>query len=202
MNFTAVEARKLALPLLVCLLLLGAGAALIAQVQSVLAHDNRELADAQRQRAESNQRLARIAEEEREVNEKLALYRRLKALHIIGPERRLEWADTMAHIRTSRELLDLRYQVERQQLLVSVPGKPANVDFYSSTMKVDLALLHEGDLLGFLKDLRDSGNAYYSIRRCDISRMGQAPTGTSIVPRLHASCDIDLITILDRAAKT
>jgi len=202
MNFTAVEARKLALPLLVCLLLLGAGAALIAQVQSVLAHDNRELADAQRQRAESNQRLARIAEEEREVNEKLALYRRLKALHIIGPERRLEWADTMAHIRTSRELLDLRYQIERQQLLVSVPGKPANVDFYSSTMKVDLALLHEGDLLGFLKDLRDSGNAYYSIRRCDISRMGQAPTGTSIVPRLHASCDIDLITILDRAAKT
>lgn len=202
MNFTATEARKLALPLLLCLLLLGGGAMLIAQVQSVLARDHRELAGAQRHRAEANQRLARIAEEEREVNEKLALYRRLKALHIIGPERRLEWADTMAHIRTSRELLDLRYQVERQQLLVSVPGKPANVDFYSSTMKVDLALLHEGDLLGFLKDLRDSGNAYYSIRRCDISRTGQAPTGISIVPRLHASCDIDLITILDRAAKT
>lgn len=202
MNFTAIEARKLALPLLLCLLLLGGGAALIAQVQSVLARDHRELAEAQRQRAEANQRLARIAEEEREVNEKLALYRRLKALHIIGPERRLEWADTMAHIRTSRELPDLRYQVERQQLLVSVPGKPANVDFYSSTMKVDLALLHEGDLLGFLKDLRDSGNAYYSIRSCDISRTGQTPTGTSIVPRLHAKCDIDLITILDRAAKT
>ncbi len=202
MNFTATEARKLALPLLLCLLLLGGGAALIAQVQSVLARDHRELAEAQRQRGEANQRLARIAEEEREVNEKLALYRRLKALHIIGPERRLEWADTMAHIRTSRELLDLRYQVERQQLLVSVPGKPANVDFYSSTMKVDLALLHEGDFLGFLKDLRDSGNAFYSIRRCDISRTGQAPTGISIVPRLHATCDIDLITILDRAAKT
>ncbi|HXZ91616.1 MAG TPA: hypothetical protein VEG36_01930 [Burkholderiales bacterium] len=201
MNFTADEARKLALPLLACLLLIGGGAALIAQVRSVLARDNQELAGANRQRAEANQRLARIAEEEREVNEKLALYRRLKALHIIGPERRLEWADTMAHIRTSRELLDLRYQVERQQLLVSVPGKPANVDFYSSTMKVDLALLHEGDLLGFLKDLRDSGNAYYSIRRCDISRTGQAPTGISIVPRLHATCDIDLITILDRAAK-
>jgi hypothetical protein len=202
MNFTAIEARKLALPLLLCLLLLGGGAALIAQVRSVLARDHRELAEAQRQRAEANQRLARIAEEEREVNEKLALYRRLTALHIIGPERRLEWADTMAHIRTSRELPDLRYQVERQQLLISMPGKPASVDFYSSTMKVDLALLHEGDLLGFLKDLRDSGNAYYSIRRCDISRTGQAPTGTSIVPRLHASCDIDLITILDRAAKT
>ena len=202
MNLTLPEVRKLALPVLICLLLLGAGAALIAYVQSDLTRVSQELAVAQRQRSDANQRLARIAEEEREVKEKLAVYQRLKALHIIGPELRLEWADTMTRIRTSRELLDLSYQVQRQQLLASVPGKPANVDFYASTMKVDLALLHEGDLLGFLRDLRQSGNAYYSIRRCDIARTGQAATGTSIVPRLRASCDIDLITILDRAAKS
>lgn len=202
MNLTLPEVRKLALPVLLCLLLLGAGAALIAYVQSALTRVNQELAVAQRQRSDANQRLARIAEEEREVKEKLAVYQRLKALHIIGPELRLEWADTMTRIRTSRELLDLSYQVQRQQLLASVPGKPANVDFYASTMKVDLALLHEGDLLGFLRDLRQSGNAYYSIRRCDIARTGQAATGTSIVPRLRATCDIDLITILDRAAKS
>jgi len=201
-NLTLPEVRKLALPVLICLLLLGAGAALIAYVQSDLTRVSQELAVAQRQRSDANQRLARIAEEEREVKEKLAVYQRLKALHIIGPELRLEWADTMTRIRTSRELLDLSYQVQRQQLLASVPGKPANVDFYASTMKVDLALLHEGDLLGFLRDLRQSGNAYYSIRRCDIARTGQAATGTSIVPRLRASCDIDLITILDRAAKS
>lgn len=202
MNLTLSEVRKLALPVLLCLLLLGAGAGLIAYVQSNLTRVSQELAVAQRQRSDANQRLARIAEEEREVKEKLAVYQRLKALHIIGPELRLEWADTMTRIRTSRELLDLSYQVQRQQLLASVPGKPANVDFYASTMKVDLALLHEGDLLGFLRDLRQSGNAYYSIRRCDIARTGQAATGTSIVPRLRASCDIDLITILDRAAKS
>jgi len=201
-NFSLQEARKLTLPVLACALLLGLGAWLIVYVDETLGRTRQELAAAQTQRAEANQRLARIAEEEREVNEKLAVYRRLKDLHIIGPERRLEWADTMSRIRTSRELLDLRYQVERQQLLASVPGKPANVDFYSSTMKVDLALLHEGDLLGFLQDLRQSGNAYYSIRRCNIARTGQVPTGVSIVPRLRASCDIDLITILDRAAKT
>ena len=31
-------------------------------------------------------------------------------------------------------------------------------------------LLHEGDLLTFLRDLRDSGNAYYSVKRCNIAR--------------------------------
>jgi hypothetical protein len=202
MIVTAQEARKLALPAIAFALLVGAGVALIGFVDGRLELAQRELAGAKARRAEANEKLMRIADEEREVNQKLAVYRRLQQLHIIGPERRLEWADAMSRIKASRELLDLRYRVDRQALLVSVPGKPANVDFYSSTMRVDIALLHEGDLLHFLEDLRDSGNAYYAVRRCEITRTGQAPTGTSIVPRLRASCDIDLITILDRAAKT
>ena len=81
------------------------------------------------------------------------------------------------------------------------PGKPAPVDFHSSTMKVELALLHEEDLLRFLSDLRDSGNAYYSVRRCDVSRTGQALSGATMTPRLRANCEIELITIRDGAAK-
>ena len=91
--------------------------------------------------------------------------------------------------------------VERQRLLTSVPGKPANVDFYASTMKVDLALLHEEDLLRFLADLRQSGNAFYSIRKCALSRTGPAATGATMTPRLRGECEIDLITIVDRGAK-
>ena len=40
-----------------------------------------------------------------------------------------------------------------------------------------------------------------ALGRLEEARTGQAPTGTTIVPRLRAECDIDLITILDRAAK-
>jgi hypothetical protein len=35
-----------------------------------------------------------------------------------------------------------------------------------------------------------------------MERTGQAATGTSIIPRLRADCEIDLITIVDRAAKS
>ena len=93
------------------------------------------------------------------------------------------------------------YDVERQKLLVSLPGKPGNVDFFASTMHVELALLHEEDLLRFLSDLRESGNAYYAVKKCNLSRTGAAATGTGIVPRLRADCDIDLVTVLDGAAK-
>jgi hypothetical protein len=201
MNFSAAEMKKLAVPLALLLVFLAAGAGLIFWTQHEQRAAEEQLAVARTERTQARERLMRIAEEEKEVNDKLAVYRRLKSLHILGEEQRLEWADAMTRIRTQRELLDLRYIVERQRVLVSVPGKPANVDFLASTMKVNIALLHEGDLLAFLRDLRDSGNAYYSIKRCAISRTDSAPTGLSIVPRLRADCDIDLITIVDRAAK-
>jgi len=201
MNFSAAELKKLAAPLALLLAMLAAGAGLIYWTQQEQRFAEQQLEGARAERAQARERLMRIAEEEKEVNDKLAVYRKLKSLHILGEEQRLEWADAMTRIRTQRELLDLRYIVERQRLLSSIPGKPANVDFLASTMKVNIALLHEGDLLGFLRDLRDSGNAYYSIRRCAITRTDSAPTGLSIVPRLRADCDIDLITILDRAAK-
>jgi len=200
-NFTREELQKLAAPLLIALAVLGAGAALIWSAGESLRAAQRSLAAAQAERKQNAERLARIAEEEREVSQKLDVYQRLRSLNILGEERRLEWADAITRIRTQRELLDLRYRVERQQLLYSAAGKPANVDFFASTMKVDLALLHEEDLLRFLADLRESGNAFYSVKRCALTRTGQAATGTTITPRLRAECDIDLVTILDRAAK-
>jgi hypothetical protein len=200
-NFTAPELKQLALPLLACLILLAAGAAGIGWAQQEQREARGEVRAAREARAQARERLARIAEEEREVKEKLQVYLRLRELGVLGEERRLEWADAMTRIRTQRELPDLRYRVERKRLLTSVGGKAAPVDFYASTMKVDVAALHEGDLLNFLNDLRDTGNAYYAVRRCSIARTGPSPAVAGLVPRLRADCDIDLITIIDRAAK-
>jgi len=201
MSFTPEELKKLALPVLAALLLLGAGGGLIWGADAALKAAQRQAALAQRERQLSTERLARIAEEEREVKEKISVYQHLKALNIIGEERRLEWADAITRIRAQRELIDVRYRVERQRLLLSAPGKPGNVDFYASAMRVELALLHEEDLLRFLSDLRDSGNAYYAVRNCAMTRTGGSGTGASIVPRLRAECTIDLITLIDRGAK-
>jgi hypothetical protein len=201
MSFTKEELRKLALPLLLGVALLATGGALIWKADGSLAAAKRELGVVQAERRQSTERLARIAEEEREVKEKLEVYQHLKRLNILGEEKRLEWADAMTRIRAQRELLDLRYRVERQRLLASVPGNPGSVDFNASSMRVELALLHEEDLLRFLSDLRNSGNAYYAVKRCSLMRTGQPATGTSIAPRLRGECEIDLITVLDRAAK-
>jgi hypothetical protein len=202
MTFSRPEIKRLLGPIALAAAFIACGIALVFAASDSLASARRQFAAAQAERRQNSERLARIAEEEREVKEKIDLYRRLKQLNILGEERRLEWADAVSRIRAQRELLDLRYVVERQRLLGSVQGKPGKVDFYASTMKVDLALLHEEDLLRFLADLRASGNAYYAVKRCALERTGQAATGTSIIPRLRADCEIDLITIVDRGAKS
>jgi len=200
-TFTREELKRLGLPIVIALALIAAGFGIVFSTGEGLRMAQARLGVAQSERRQNTERLARIAEEEREVVQKLDVYKQLKALNILGEERRLEWADAVNRIRVQREVLDLRYRVERQKLLTSAQGKPANVDFYASTMRVDLQLLHEEDLLRFLADLRDSGNAYYSVKKCVLTRTGQALGGATMTPRLSAQCEIDLITIIDRAAK-
>ena len=200
MKLSRLELQGLLAPVAAALAMLAVGALLIWSAGEAVRQANRALAAAHAQRQENNDRLMRIAEEERAVKEKIDVYQRLRALSILGEERRLEWADAISRIRTERALLDLRYRIDRQRLLSTSAGKPGNVEFYASTMRVELALLHEEDLLRFLGDLRASGNAYYSIRNCSLARTGQAASA-AIAPRLRGECQIDLVTIIDQAAK-
>jgi hypothetical protein len=200
-NLSREELGRLALPAFAAIVLIGAGLWLIKIAGEARTKAQAQLISAQAERRQNSDRLARIAEEEREVSEKLDVYKQLRRLNIIGEERRLEWADAATRIRNQRELLDLTYRVDRQKLLKSLPGKPGSVDFFASKMTMQLDLLHEEDLLRFLADLRESGNAYYSVKSCSVRRIGQASTGTTINPRLRANCEIDLVTVIDRGAK-
>jgi hypothetical protein len=204
-NFTAADIKKLVLPFAMAAALIAAGVALIWYVDRQLAEANTRFASVKSDRVQARERLERISEEERDVKERIEVYRRLRALRIIGKERRLDWVDAIQRIRTSREMLDVRYKIDPQRVLVSLPGKPGTVDFNVSSMRLELALLHEGDLLGFLDDLRDAGGAYVSVKRCVVTRSGSAgqpPGAATLTPRLRAECQIDLITVLDAGAKT
>jgi hypothetical protein len=193
--------KKLAPALVFLVLLVACGAALIWYAERSLKSAQSGLAAARNDRTQNREKLSKISEEEREVKEKLEVYRRLRDVHVLGEERRLEWADAVARIRKQRELADVRYLVEPQKLLVSLPGKPAGVDFFSSTMKLTMSLLHEGDLLSFLEDLRAAGNAYYVVQRCGMTRSGATGALTNLAPRVQAECTVDLVTIQDRGAK-
>jgi len=189
-------ARELAPQAAVLLTLVVLGVGLVSLAQQALIREKRALGAAQNEFHQQAQRLSRIAQEEREARDHIELYQRLKDLRILGEEQRLEWVEALTRIRVARELPELRYQIERQKVLKSLPGNPA-LELRSSMLKVELALLHEGDLLGFLEDLRASGHAYYSVRQCSIARTADAVPAATVAPRLRAACQVDLITLAD-----
>lgn len=181
---------------------LAAGAALAVASRLDLADAGRELVAARAARNQAQERLARIAQDEREVRQRIDLYRRLTELNIVGTERRLEWAESIARIRDQRQIPELRYQIAPRRSLATLPGKPGSVDSFASTMKVELGLVHEGDLVGFLQDLRAAGNAYYAVNRCSLNRTAAPASAPESAPRLRATCEIDLITLQDGGSRT
>lgn len=199
MRFAELLDRRLLPAAALAALLAVAGATLVLLARHGLASARQQLFAARTEHAQAREQLARIAQEGQEVREQADLYRRLVELRIVGAERRLEWNASLAGIRERLQLPQMRYQIAPRRLLQSLPGKAGNVDSHASTMKLELGLLHEVDLLRFLEALRTSGNAFYAVNQCAIAR--NAP-GAAGAPLLRAACEIDLITIHDGGSRT
>lgn len=194
--------RRLALALSGAVLLCAAGAALVAASRYASADANRQLLAARAERAQAHERLASIAQDERAMTERMDVYRKLAEMNILGAERRLDWTESIARIRERRRLPELRYEIAPRRSLQSMPGAPGRVESFASRMQLELGLLHEGDLLGFLRDLRASGNAYYAVNHCAIARAAAVRPAAMLAPRLRAACEIDLITFQDGGSRS
>jgi hypothetical protein len=56
-------------------------------------------------------------------------------------------------------------------------------------------LLHEGDLLAFLADLRRSVKAYLIVRECRLDRIPPNPSDKGLAPQLNVECELEWITL-------
>jgi hypothetical protein len=147
--------------------------------------------------AESRNRLARANEDEQEIRARIARYQELIARGRTAPERRLEWVETLRHIKEKRRLLGLEYEIAPQRALDGKNVLSGGYSFLASPMKLEMSLLHENDLLGLLADLSAQVQALVSVRRCKIERLPQssAQQNASV---LKADCDLDWITLQEK----
>jgi len=189
------DLKHLRLPLAGCVVFIAAGAACYVLANDYLAQTRLRGAAMTAQRAEVQAKLASATEEEREIKANLQAYQALAAHGIVGDEKRLDWVDTVTAIKNERRLFNIGYTIEPQEEL-SYPGftPGSNVKFMVSSVKLNMELLHEGDLLDFIDELSRRGRPYLSVRSCDLQREGRG-AGTALSPRLRAECVFDLITI-------
>jgi hypothetical protein len=187
-------------------LLLFAASALIAAIATWAAlHQQQQTRQAHLAALAANRqiagKLAGARNEESELREKIARFQTLKARGLIGAERRLDWVEIIGRIRAARRLAQIDYEFSPQRPLDSaiLPGGAIAGPFTlkTSEMHLRLTLLHEGDLLGFIDDLRANAPALIQIRHCAISRPTQAPMDHAA--RLAADCTLEWITFSEAA---
>jgi len=182
------------------LLLLACLVAAVAVAGGLLFEQKATLAlkQAQSLQTETRARLARVNDDEREIGEKIARYQEAVRLGRTQPEKRLEWVETLRHIKESRRLLGLDYEISPQKPLddkaVTASG---GFTFMVSPMKLEMPLLHEDDLLGLIADLSARVQALISVKSCRIERIPVTPNPTNAAT-LKASCEIDWITLQEK----
>jgi hypothetical protein len=198
MKFVPSDLKRLRLPLAACVALACAGAACYFAADDYLQETKKLAATTSAQRAEVQARLASANDEEREIKANLQQYQTLAARGIVGEEKRLDWIDTITAIKTERQLFNIGYSIEPQKPL-DYPGfsPGGGVNFVVSRVTTQIQLLHEEDLLKFIDDLAKRGRSYLAVRSCDVQRLdrGSSGGGTTLSPRLKATCVFDLITI-------
>jgi len=194
--------QRLILPGLVAVALIVAGVVAAMAANGMITKARAEWSAAKSEREQAQAKLARATDEERDIREKLVDYRKLLDRGMIGEEKRLDWIDRIGAIKAARKLFDVKYSIEPQRT-VDYPGVggKGNVEFLASTMKLNMLLLHEEDLLRFIGDLQEGLSAYVIVRTCSIDRALSAPTERGLATQLRANCEIDLVTIRDRQVK-
>jgi hypothetical protein len=198
MNVARDDLKRLRMPLAVAIVLLVLGAASLIASGYYL-DEARTARDATRlTRVAAQERVLRVAEEEREIRDDLVYYEQMGQRGVVGEQSRLDWIESIARIKNDRKLFEIRYNFEAQRPL-DYPGLVATgtADFVVSRLKLDMLLLHEGDLLNFLADLQAGIKAHVSVRNCAVTRIerGAAPGATTLQPRLRAECQVDLVSV-------
>jgi hypothetical protein len=181
--------------------LLGAAVVAGARLADKMARDEARTVRAARD--DIRGKLARARDEEMEIRAKITRYQDIVARGHIAPEQRLNWIEQIARIRAERKLIDVQYELAPQKpvdpALLPEGAVGGGYEFMSSSMRLQMQLLHEDDLLRFLSELRSGVRALLVVRRCDVARLA-APTGGERGTRaqLTADCDIDWITLREK----
>jgi len=193
MKLESKDFPKLQISLLAMLVMVAIGAGAVLFSRDSVRQANSAFAAAQSDRNDIDGKLKRVRSEEHEIREKAALFNALKARGVIGEEQRLEWVELLKEIRERHRLIELRYEIAPQQPLEKTPT--GSLTLYASTMKLQLSLLHEEDLIRLLDDLRRQAHALVQTRRCDVSRIPHRGAENTLQGFLQAECLIDWVTL-------
>lgn len=165
----------------------------------------REQRAAQNQLNDARNRLQAAQEDQQNMMSYAEEYRTLRTFGIIGDDQRLDWMEGLEKLRQQHLVNDFRYSIAPQKNYTPQPPiNSGNFDIHYSEAKLQLELLHEGQLLDFFSALRRQIKGWYQLEGCSLQRIGndQDTTGPHSATHIKADCAGGWITLKNRNAPT
>jgi len=136
--------------------------------------------------------------EKETIMQYLPAYNDLLASGFIGEERRIEWIERLRQIHAQHKLFSIDYSIGLQEdYKPSFLPNMGTFVLHRSIMKLNLDMLHEGDLLSLLDGLHEQ-TAPFIVRDCEIKRpIGAVVNSKVLTSNLKAVCEIDWLTLRD-----
>lgn len=115
---------------------------------------------------------------------------------IIGREKRLDWIETLRQAGEKVKLPSLTYSIDSQEEYI--PGYNINYNgytLYRSGMKLELGLLHEGDLFKLIDYINRTAEGTYTMTECSFRMNGSEIQFEKDHANVSATCLLYWITI-------
>ncbi|MBS1210955.1 MAG: hypothetical protein H6R19_3353 [Proteobacteria bacterium] len=184
--------RQLRFAILASILLLFLCAGLLWNSRLQLTQARTELTALRTATTEIQQRYQKALAETPEIRQTLARFTQLRQDGMIGTENRLDWANALRTISQSRHISKFEFTLGPQGRLEQF-DTGGSFRFKTSPMQLNMHILHEGDLLRILSDLRNIPSAMILPRHCKLGELD-----SDINPgdaRLLAECTLDWVTV-------
>jgi hypothetical protein len=144
---------------------------------------------------EATRRYQLSGAEKNSIIKYLPQYQQLINKGVVGEERRLEWVDALRNVHKNQKLFTIKYGIGAQELYKPIFSiNSGQFKITRSLMKLELAMLHEGDLLILFDSFTEQKTSPFIVRQCEITRQN-ANIGSSLTPNMLAKCELDWITI-------
>jgi hypothetical protein len=129
-------------------------------------------------------------------------YQALRRNGLVGPERRLDWVEAVQESARRLRLPKIQYQImpREQYALGSLLPSPGLL-VYTSRMRLEMELMHEGDLDSIFGTLEHAAPGAVHVQSCSIRRLLETPDLKATTPNLAASCSVLWFTIQPDAAE-
>lgn len=194
--------QKLQTPLLILVAVTAAVVSLFATAQYFNTNQEQALQNQQNQLNAARQRYQSSGAEKAMITEYLPRYQALISKGFVGEERRIEWVEALREQHKNHKLFGIKYSISHQEKYT--PVFAANLGGFTlsrSVMKLDLDMLHEGDLLQLTESLNTNNTAPFILRDCEIARLNPAgQISNQLIANLHAQCELDWLTLREPAA--